>query len=952
MTVSVFARGNQFLREGRLEEAIASYQKAIELNPQFAWSYQNLGDALEKVGRRDEAIAVFRRSVANCPESPWPFYKLGVILGQQGKFQEGVGYLRRAVELKNDVPEFYLGLGTGLVKLEQWSQAVECINQAVGMWGGTVGTLYGMSLQAEADFYLAEAKSGQGQWSEAVEFYGRSWEVNPGRVDCCMGWTKALGKLGRWSEAVELYRQGAALFEEHGELWLSLGKALGQLERWEEAVVEYERAVGLGFAGAEVRHNLGFALGQLGRWEEAIVQYRLVVEVNQRSAEVTHQLGYALMRLGRWGEAETELRKAAELHPGSAVVWQHLGYVLGELGEKDEAESAYKRALELKPNNKKLKQDLQPNINELLWIKDSHLDKLIKGGDDSQEITVSQNQTAAQPDNYKAYYELGLALETKGLLDEAIAYYQKAIKIHPNFGKCYHSLGNALAGKNHLDEAVIAYHKAIEFNPNALMSLYRLGNVLTKQEKWEEAIQMYQKTIEIDPDFSKSYDELIKILTVQERWDDLIILCQNRLSVNPNSANLHHVLGYALAQVGDYEQAEQSYRQALNLNPQWDIVYRHLRQALEKQGKHQAASELSRQQTYSNVLKSKFDSQFEDNNLNSQVLPGDFSSSFKLFQNLQRLPKVLPTTWDERTGRRLSMIDTYQQTYNYGRKVSDRLVDIVVCVYNALEDVKVCLNSVVECTQNFRLIIVDDCSDWETQSFLQEFVVKFPEHILVRNKINLGYTKSANNGLMLSNADYVVLLNSDVIVTSNWLEKMIQCFESDEQIGVVGPLSNCASWQSIPELFDENGDWKINTLPNGFTLEKFSKLVEELSEGSFPQVQLINGFCYMIKAEVLNFIGCLDELNFPYGYGEENDFSLRVHKAGFKLVIADNVYLYHSKSKSFGHNRRRELGKQGKAALNQKYPDTSFKKLTDEIRYNHNLEKLRERLRETLKNTA
>ncbi|MDE5085054.1 MAG: tetratricopeptide repeat protein, partial [Trichodesmium sp. St18_bin1] len=60
MTVSIFARGNQLLRQGKLEEAIASYEKAIELNPQFASSYQNLGDALEKVGRKDEAIAVFR----------------------------------------------------------------------------------------------------------------------------------------------------------------------------------------------------------------------------------------------------------------------------------------------------------------------------------------------------------------------------------------------------------------------------------------------------------------------------------------------------------------------------------------------------------------------------------------------------------------------------------------------------------------------------------------------------------------------------------------------------------------------------------------------------------------------------------------------------------------------------------------------------------------------------
>mgnify|MGYP005708664423 FL=1 len=161
-------------------------------------------------------------------------------------------------------PQFYLGLASGLVKLGQWSQAVDYINQAVGMWDGKVGMLPRMSLQAEADFYLAEAKSGQEQWSEAVEFYGRSWKVNPDRVDCCLGWAGALGKLGRWEEALELYRQGTVLFEESGEVWLGLGQALGELGRWEEAVVEYERAVSLGFTGPEVRHYLGSALMQLG----------------------------------------------------------------------------------------------------------------------------------------------------------------------------------------------------------------------------------------------------------------------------------------------------------------------------------------------------------------------------------------------------------------------------------------------------------------------------------------------------------------------------------------------------------------------------------------------------------------------------------------------------------------------------------------------------------------
>ncbi|WP_143438551.1 tetratricopeptide repeat protein, partial [Hydrocoleum sp. CS-953] len=68
--MTAFATGNQLLREGKLEEAIASYQKAIESNPQFAWSYQNLGETLEKVGRIDEAITAFRQAVAISPESP------------------------------------------------------------------------------------------------------------------------------------------------------------------------------------------------------------------------------------------------------------------------------------------------------------------------------------------------------------------------------------------------------------------------------------------------------------------------------------------------------------------------------------------------------------------------------------------------------------------------------------------------------------------------------------------------------------------------------------------------------------------------------------------------------------------------------------------------------------------------------------------------------------------
>ncbi|NEO57298.1 MAG: tetratricopeptide repeat protein, partial [Okeania sp. SIO3B5] len=399
MVQTNFKTANQLLREGKLDDAVAAYREAIALNPGFSHGHHNLGEALVKVGQIDEAIAAFRQAVAINPQASWSLYKLGVLLQGEGQFQEAVGYFRQAVEQKTDVPEFYLGLGAVLVKLGQWSEAEQCLDKVVNMLYANVGKFHGTSLQTEAYYYLGAAKSGQQQWSEAVEFYRRSWEMSPGGVDCCLGLAEALGKLGQWSEAVEFYRQVVVLSGESGEVWYGLGQALGQLGRWEEAVVEYGRAISLGFAGAEVRHHLGFALGQLGRWEEAVVEYRLVLEINPKSAVVRHQLGYGLMWLGRWREAEVELRKALELHPESAVAWQQLGDVLQELGERDKAVEAYRKALEIEPDKldaeekldrllyQQIKGKLEQNVANL--VEDA--DKAITTDTDRQTLSTNRN---------------------------------------------------------------------------------------------------------------------------------------------------------------------------------------------------------------------------------------------------------------------------------------------------------------------------------------------------------------------------------------------------------------------------------------------------------------------------------------------------------------------------------------------------------------------------------
>ncbi len=260
-------------------------------------------------------------------------------------------------------------------------------------------------------------------------------------------------------------------------------------------------------------------------------------------------------------------------------------------------------------------------------------------------------------------------------------------------------------------------------------------------------------------------------------------------------------------------------------------------------------------------------------------------------------------------------------------------VDVIVCVHNAREDVERCLRSVEEKTRRpFRLIIVDDGSDAPTRDHVKA-VAERGGHVLIRHESARGYTKAANAGLKAADADYMVLLNSDTIVTTGWIERLLECADSDPQIGVVGPLSNAASWQNVPELEDkERGGFAVNALPPGSTPDDVAALIHDSSRRIFPRVTFVNGFCFMVKRAALDAVGLLDEESFPDGYGEENDLCMRVAKAGFALAIADNAYVFHAKSKSYTHERRARLSRAGQVALEAKWGAHAFALEVDKTR--------------------
>ena len=270
-------------------------------------------------------------------------------------------------------------------------------------------------------------------------------------------------------------------------------------------------------------------------------------------------------------------------------------------------------------------------------------------------------------------------------------------------------------------------------------------------------------------------------------------------------------------------------------------------------------------------------------------------------------------------------------------------VDVVVCVHDALDDVRRCLWSLVEKgSYPFHLIVVDDGSGPETSAYLEEAAALNPAMTLIRNDTPPhGYTLAANLGMRAATADYVAVLNSDTLVTHGWLERIVACGESSERIGILGPLSNAASHQSLPQL-REGTEWATNPLPAFATEDGLAKLLERVSPRTRPRLPFVNGFCYVVKRQVFEAIGYFDEESFASGYCEENDFSHRAAKAGFELAVADDCYVFHAKSRSYTPAARKPIAKRNYEIFLRKHGAEEIQALVAELEADTSLSPVRD----------
>jgi len=250
-------------------------------------------------------------------------------------------------------------------------------------------------------------------------------------------------------------------------------------------------------------------------------------------------------------------------------------------------------------------------------------------------------------------------------------------------------------------------------------------------------------------------------------------------------------------------------------------------------------------------------------------------------------------------------------------------VFIIVLNWNGLKDTQECIESLEKIDYpNYKIVVVDNGSIDES---LEKIPYKYPEVAFIETKNNLGFAGGNNVGIRYvldlpagESTDYILLLNNDTAVEPDFLTKLVEAAESDEKIGIAGPMiyfygKRDTIWFAGGEL-----NWvktKGKHVGYGKTVDVYSSSEDSSGESESrslrdssrlaPQdrarssnktVDYITGCCLLIKRQAVDEIGLLCEDYFLYY--EDADWCLRAKKAGWRSVLVPSASIFHKHSKS------------------------------------------------------
>jgi tetratricopeptide (TPR) repeat protein len=352
--------GGYLYNKGRVKEAIEHYQKAIQIDPNYAEAQNNLGAALAAEGRFDEAIENYHKAIQIRPDFAYALNNLGMALAARGQFDDAIENYRKAIQISPNFADALDNLGAALTVKGRSDEALGYYRQALAIDPNFAG--------AQNNLGILLAK--QGQITEAIEYYQKAIELDPVRAEFYNNLGNLLATQGRPTEAIRQFQKALAVEPGYTKAHYNLANIFFAQGQWDEAIEHYQQALKQMPDSVHAHYQLGLALQSRGRFAEAVAQLQKVLELDPKHIPAQNNLAWLLatcpdgsLRDGK--KAVALAQQAVQLSGGNAPeILDTLAAAHAEAGSFPEAVATAQRALDLSAaqNKKNLAEIIQNQL--------------------------------------------------------------------------------------------------------------------------------------------------------------------------------------------------------------------------------------------------------------------------------------------------------------------------------------------------------------------------------------------------------------------------------------------------------------------------------------------------------------------------------------------------------------------------------------------------------------
>jgi len=276
-----FLEGNKLAGAGQYKEAIASYEKAIELDPDNPYYHYNAGIVYAELEDFGGAFKAFRKAVELKPDHVQSHFRLALFYTVSGLPQQALEEFRQVIKYGTNEPE----VAEARKRIETSTSEADSKEKAL------------------AYFVVGNGYASRGNNPKALVALRKAYELAPKNLGVFRRLTQVLMRAGEDKEAMEVAQAGVAQFSKDAELQFYLGQIQGKTGDKETALATVRTAAELAPENGEIQGVLAKLLGEAGQPEEAIVVLRDFLAAHPDDQETVLALGRLLFDQGRVAES-------------------------------------------------------------------------------------------------------------------------------------------------------------------------------------------------------------------------------------------------------------------------------------------------------------------------------------------------------------------------------------------------------------------------------------------------------------------------------------------------------------------------------------------------------------------------------------------------------------------------------------------------------------------------